>query len=950
MKKKIQKSFKSDNQNITQHTTQTSNTFKKRSISNSFNNESKSANTDSFKSYDISENSFDKLNNSNGYMNKASSYSRVSENRFNDKGYSNNDNSFTGKSRNKNHHNHKTDFKTENTNGYTNDYINSYKSYDMPESRFDNAEHSNKAVSSNHKNKGYKTDFGNTFDKPYNAENLRDNTSFTTTNKHKNTNKRQYNVQNKNEYVDGSKPYNTLSDKFDKVEDKISFSNNHRYKSNKGNRTLGNTKDEYGESFQKPYFKKNAKYNKAENMAEIKPNSKNSKRQFKYHKEKESQSVNETYKEKLEDSQNSDFREDGYKNTFENKQKSSNKEKDISNSDKEFFKKPKSTEDLSSAKKVYRSENIKKKRYKLKSFNEAKEIKFKKNPDKAYRRKNYNESGFTRDKAKKDDEFTDKGSKKAEFKADDKTKKNKSSFQRKEKKKEKLQKKKEKLEKKLKKAKDKKGSKSAVYVTGAVNSYIETGKDGNAGVGATHKVTDTVDTVVRKRYFGKNKKAIKKQKKLSKVNKKIEKTEKKIFFKTNMEELKKTKEYQNTSKLKQFLKRREYKKRLAKSYKDKMNKSFSKKLKKIFSDGAKGFAAYIKSRNKKVIFILLAGLLGFFMLIQAGTTATTMLRAMLNTTASSTYLSDETVLSDCNNEFTMKEQGIRDEMDSVEKNHPGYDEYIIKGKEKIVHDTHQLLAYITAKYGVVKDISEIQSELNFLISKMYKIDYREEIEIRYKTVYYTYTDSDGNTQSGSYEEPYEYKKLYVTLTKKELEEIVKEEFKDYPNNLSHYEILVASKGNMELIFGSGSGNLSEIVDNPNFGNPGIEFDDASVKAIVSEAEKHLGKRYVFGANGPSNFDCSSFVCWTYTHSGTKNMPRTTAWGIYKSYCNPISPSDAKAGDIIFFKGTYNSGSPISHVGIYVGNGYMIHAGDPIKYARIDTPYWKQHFYSFGRPK
>ena len=863
MKKKIQKSFKSDNQNITQHTTQTSNTFKKRSISNSFNNESKSANTDSFKSYDISKSSFDKPNNSNGYMN-------------------------------------------------TN------KPYDMQENRFNNEEHSNNSVSSNNRNKGYKIDFENNFDKPYKAENIRNNTSFT----------------NRNDY--------------------------------------------------------------------------SNKRQFKYYKEKESQSVNETCKEKLEDSQNSDFREDGYKNTFENKgnqaedkvsgampykknksirhikefrkiakvneeikaekadknfsktkkqnlsrkyfenkQKSSNKEKDISNSDKEFFKKPKSTEDLSSAKKVYRSENIKKKRYKLKSFNEAKEIKFKKNPDKAYRRKNYNESGYIRDKSKKDDEFSDKETKKFEFKVETKDRNKKISFQREEKKKEKLQKKKDKLEKNLKKSKDNKNSKGAVYVTGAVNSYVETGKDDNAGVGATHKVTDTVDTVVRKRYFARKNKAIKKQKKLAKVNKKIEKIEKKIFFKTNMEELKKTKEYQNTSKLKQFLKRREYKKRLAKSYKDKMNKSFSKKFKKFFSDGAKGFVEYIKSKNKKVIFILLAGLLGFFMLIQAGTTATTMLRAMLNTTASSTYLSDETVLSDCNNEFTMKEQGIRDEMDSVEENHPGYDEYIIKGKEKIGHDTHQLLAYITAKYGVVKDISEIKSELNSLISKMYKIDYREEIEIRYKTVYYTYTDSDGNTQTDSYEEPYEYKKLYATLTKKNLDDIVREEFK---SNLSHYETLVASKGNMELVFGNGSGNLSEIVDNPNFGNPGIEFDDESVKAIISEAEKHIGKRYVFGANGPSNFDCSSFVCWTYTHSGIKNMPRTTAWGIYKSYCNPISPSDAKAGDIIFFKGTYNSGSPISHVGIYVGNGYMIHAGDPIKYARIDTPYWKQHFYSFGRPK
>lgn len=826
MKTKMKKSLKSGSKNITK----TSSTFKKRSVSNSLDNESKSVNTDSLNFYDISKNSFD------------------------DRGYSNN------------------------------------------------------------------------------------TTSFTTTNKHKGINKRKYNVQDKNDFVGSrNKSYNTFSDKFEQ----------------------------------------------AENMADVKFNSKNSKRQFKYHKEKESHSANETKKEKQAEDKadnkvsdamqykknkgsrnikgfrkisrvneeiraekaDKNFSKAKKKNLsrkyFENTQKSSNKGKD-------FSKKPKSTEDLSSSKKVFRSENIKKKRYKLKSFDEAKDIKFNKNPDKAYRRKNYNESGYTRDKAKKDDEFADKEIKKSEFKSETKDRKKKSSFQREEKKKGKLYRKKEKLEKNLKKSKDNKNSKGAVYVTSAVNSYVETGKDDNAGVGATHKVTNTVDTVVRKRYFARKNKAIKKRKKLAKVNEKIEKTEKKIFFKTNMEELKKTKEYQNTSRLKQFLKRREYKKKIAKKYKEKMNKSFSQKVKKFFSQGAKGFIEYIKAKNKKLILFFFTVLIAIFTVIYVGTTVASIIKGMLNSTVSSTYLSDETILSDCNNDFSIGEQGIRDEMDSVEENNPGYDEYIIKGKEKIGHDTHELLAYITAKYGVVNDISEVKPEIDSIIEKMYKIDYREEIEIRYRTVYYTYTDSDGNTHTDSYEEPYEYKKLYATLTKKNLDDIVREEFKGYPNNLSHYETLVASKGNMELVFGNGSGNLSEIVDNPNFGNPGIEFDDASVKTIVAEAEKHIGKRYVFGANGPSNFDCSSFVCWTYTHSGIKNMPRTTAWGIYKNYCNPVSPSDAKAGDIIFFKGTYNSGSPISHVGIYVGNGYMIHAGDPIKYARIDTPYWKQHFYSFGR--
>lgn len=337
------------------------------------------------------------------------------------------------------------------------------------------------------------------------------------------------------------------------------------------------------------------------------------------------------------------------------------------------------------------------------------------------------------------------------------------------------------------------------------------------------------------------------------------------------------------------------------------------------------------------------------MLFQAGSMMMNMGTGMVGNTVSTTYLSSEEVLKDINQAFSSLEQGLHEEMESVEEHHPGYDEYIIKGKENIGHDVHELLSYITARYGVVKEVSEVESELQTLFHQMYHLTYKEEIEIRYRTETTTYFDENGNEQTTTIEVPYEYKKLIVNLEKREMDAIIREVFRSYPDNLSHYETLLASKGNMELIFGGGSGNLSEIINNPDFGNPGLEFDEESVKRIVAEAEKHLGKKYLFGANGPNNFDCSSFVCWVYTHSGIKNMPRTTAWGIYKSYCNPISPSDAKPGDIIFFKNTYDSGSPISHVGIYVGGGYMIHAGDPIQYTSINTKYWREHFYGFGRP-
>ena len=138
--------------------------------------------------------------------------------------------------------------------------------------------------------------------------------------------------------------------------------------------------------------------------------------------------------------------------------------------------------------------------------------------------------------------------------------------------------------------------------------------------------------------------------------------------------------------------------------------------------------------------------------------------------------------------------------------------------------------------------------------------------------------------------------------------------------------------------GSGGGNAV----------PPESYDDAAVQALMEEAAKYLGYPYVWGGSSPStSFDCSGFVCWVFTNSGVHNLPRTTAQGIYDQ-CTPVPAADAKAGDIIFFTGTYNSGGAVSHVGIYCGNGVMIHAGDPIKYSNINTSYWQSHFYSFGR--
>jgi len=480
----------------------------------------------------------------------------------------------------------------------------------------------------------------------------------------------------------------------------------------------------------------------------------------------------------------------------------------------------------------------------------------------------------------------------------------------------------------------------------AVRDYLSHGSDENQGVETGEKIADANSKLLHgiKNYA--DKKKAKKSYNLSKKDYKIRKRKSKLEFREAKEELKKTKEYKQANAFKKFQKKKQMKSTIGKRNKSRLRDRIKESL-----IGTLKSSKEMLIRKAKGLMMIVIGLiiLGTFIIQFAGTSMT----GMINSTSgvlTTTYLSDQNVLSEINQQFSGLEEGLQDEISSVEENYPGYDEYIIEKEGEIGHNTHELLSYITSRCGEIKDSKEVQSIIHDLFTKMYDLSYREEIEIRYRTVTETYTDEDGNEHTESHEEAYEYKKLIVTLKKREMDSVVREIFAEYPDNVLHYEALLASKGNMEAVFGSGNGNLSEIVDNPDFSNPGIAFDDVTVKALFNEAEKHIGKRYVFGANGPNNFDCSSFVCWSFTHSGVKNMPRTTAWGIYKTYCNSVSPSEAKAGDIIFFKNTYDSGSPISHVGIYAGNGMMIHAGDPIRFVSINTPYWREHFYGFGRVK
>ncbi|CCL51500.1 C40 family peptidase [Clostridioides difficile] len=468
-----------------------------------------------------------------------------------------------------------------------------------------------------------------------------------------------------------------------------------------------------------------------------------------------------------------------------------------------------------------------------------------------------------------------------------------------------------------------------ILASAMASNYLYSGKEDNAGIDVSYKVSRSTELIGKNIRRNRRKKALKTKRKLEKLDNKIHKKESRLLFEKNFEELKKSRVYQNTNKLNRFF----MKKKFQKDFRKKQEVSLKNRIKKSITNMSKKTAEVLKNKGYKNIFIVLCILGLFFMLFKEISNIGSITSGITSNVMATSYLSKKEVLSDVNNEFSSYEYALQDEIDSIKENYPNYDEYHIKG-DPVGHDVHELFSYLTARYGEIKSTDEIKKELKKLFNQMYKKEYTSKTITKY--------DKDGN--------PYTYKILTLTITKKSIDKIAKEEFANYETNMAHYLSLLENQGNMGDYFGSGYGDLGDIVDNPNFGNPGIEFDDVAVRRLFGEAEKHIGKRYVFGASGPRNFDCSGFVCWSFTKSGVKNMPRTTAWRIYTDYCNPVSPSQAKPGDIIFFKGTYNSGTPISHVGIYAGNGMMIHAGDPIQYANINTRYWKEHFYAFGRPR
>lgn len=313
--------------------------------------------------------------------------------------------------------------------------------------------------------------------------------------------------------------------------------------------------------------------------------------------------------------------------------------------------------------------------------------------------------------------------------------------------------------------------------------------------------------------------------------------------------------------------------------------------------------------------------------------------------AASTYPSQDADMLGAEAQYCEMEAELQRYLDTYESTHD-YDEYHFD-LDTIEHDPYVLISMITALHQGEWTLDEVQGTLQMLFEKQYILTEEVIVETRYRTETDTWTDADGNTHTETYRVPYDYYICNVKLENFNLSHIPV--YIMSQEQLSMYATYMSVLGNREDLFGS-SPYVDKYITNPPADydvNPEY-LNDEKFATLITEAEKYLGYPYVWGGSNPdTSFDCSGFVSYVLTNSGLVNTGRLGAQGLY-NVCTPVSKANAQPGDLIFFVGTYDTPG-VSHVGIYVGDGVMIHCGDPIQYTSINSSYWQQHFYAFGRP-
>ena len=362
---------------------------------------------------------------------------------------------------------------------------------------------------------------------------------------------------------------------------------------------------------------------------------------------------------------------------------------------------------------------------------------------------------------------------------------------------------------------------------------------------------------------------------------------------------------------------------------------------------------FVQSHSHIIIGIAAVGLL---VLVIAGSVSScsVLINGGGNVVLGTSYTAEDEDLKGVETDYTKLEDKLRKQIDRIETDHPGYDEYRYNLAE-IGHNPYELASLLTVEFENYTR-SQVQARLQSIFEAQYELKLEEKVEIRTRKetrVGYRYNPITGTGHTYTYQVTvqYEYKILNVTLLNRGVDYVARNSGLT-DDQLQRYEVTLECRGNRDDLFAGiafatpdGAGSSGEYQD---YDIPGEALTDEKFRKMITEAEKYLGYLYVWGGSSPStSFDCSGFVSWVINHCGNGwNVGRQTANGLMGK-CDIIPKSEAKPGDLIFFQKTYNT-SGASHVGIYVGNGMMIHCGNPISYASIETNYWRQHYYCMGR--
>ena len=362
---------------------------------------------------------------------------------------------------------------------------------------------------------------------------------------------------------------------------------------------------------------------------------------------------------------------------------------------------------------------------------------------------------------------------------------------------------------------------------------------------------------------------------------------------------------------------------------------------------------FVQSHSHIIIGIAAVGLL-VLVITGSVSSCSVLINGGGNVVLGTSYTAEDEDLKGVETDYTKLEDKLRKQIDRIETDHPGYDEYRYNLAE-IGHNPYELASLLTVEFENYTR-SQVQARLQSIFDAQYELKLEEKVEIRTRKetrVGYSYNPITGTGHTYTYQVmvQYEYKILNVTLLNRGVDYVARNTGLT-DDQLQRYEVTLECRGNRDDLFAGiafatpdGAGSSGEYQD---YDIPGEALTDEKFRKMITEAEKYLGYPYVWGGSSPStSFDCSGFVSWVINHCGNGwNVGRQTANGLMGK-CDIIPKSEAKPGDLIFFQKTYNT-SGASHVGIYVGNGMMIHCGTPISYASIETNYWRQHYYCMGR--